>query len=162
MSSHSLEKYKKLLAKEPQVNDKYVIIDVKWLEHWKRYVGIEKSDEEKVTEPGPIEFSKLVDPATAKNSNEIQLRSDAVEGNDYTFIPYELYKDLVQTYEQNGPEIIRKAIPQGGGHYTAHAKNSNDNKWHTFDDSYVSDVNDDNVIGKAAYVLIYQQQEQQS
>ncbi|CAF4253906.1 unnamed protein product, partial [Rotaria sordida] len=113
MSSHSLEKYKKLLAKEPQVNDKYVIIDVKWLEHWKRYVGIEKSDEEQVTEPGPIEFSKLVDPATAKNSNEIQLRSDVVEGNDYTFIPYELYKDLVQTYEQNGPEIIRKAIPQG-------------------------------------------------
>ncbi|CAF1154692.1 unnamed protein product [Rotaria sordida] len=113
MPSHPLEKYKKLLTKKPQVNDKYVIIDVKWLEHWKRYVGIEKSDEEKVTEPGPIEFSKLVDPATAKNSNEIQLRSDAVEGNDYTFIPYELYKDLVQTYGQNGPEIIRKVIPQG-------------------------------------------------
>ncbi|CAF4083947.1 unnamed protein product [Rotaria sordida] len=46
----------------------------------------------------------------------------------------------------------------GGGHYTAHAKNSNDNKWHTFDDSYVSDVNEDNIISKAAYVLVYQQQ----
>jgi len=48
----------------------------------------------------------------------------------------------------------------GGGHYTAHAKNINDRKWHTFDDSWVSDVNEENVISKAAYVLIYQQKEQ--
>jgi hypothetical protein len=45
----------------------------------------------------------------------------------------------------------------GGGHYTAHAKNSNDGRWHSFDDSYVSDINEDNVISKSAYVLIYQQ-----
>jgi ubiquitin C-terminal hydrolase len=45
----------------------------------------------------------------------------------------------------------------GGGHYTAHAKNTNDEKWHTFDDSYVSDVDENSVITKAAYVLIYQQ-----
>ncbi|CAF3401063.1 unnamed protein product [Rotaria sp. Silwood1] len=113
MSSKSLEKYKKLLAKDPQLDDIYVIIDVKWLEHWKRFVGIEKSDEEKVTEPGPIDFTKLVDSATIDNANEIQLRSDAVENNDFTFIPYELYKDLVKTYDKRGPEIIRKAISQG-------------------------------------------------
>ncbi len=47
----------------------------------------------------------------------------------------------------------------GGGHYTAHAKNVNDNKWHTFDDSYVSDVDENSVISKAAYVLIYQQKQ---
>lgn len=47
----------------------------------------------------------------------------------------------------------------GGGHYTAHAKNVHDKKWHTFDDSWVSDVNENNVISKAAYVLIYQQKE---
>jgi ubiquitin carboxyl-terminal hydrolase 4/11/15 len=50
----------------------------------------------------------------------------------------------------------------GGGHYTAHAKNSHDQKWHTFDDSYVSDVSEDSVISKAAYVLIYQQQQSQT
>jgi len=48
----------------------------------------------------------------------------------------------------------------GGGHYTAYGKNSVDKKWHSFDDSYVGDANEDNIITKSAYVLIYQQQEQ--
>lgn len=47
----------------------------------------------------------------------------------------------------------------GGGHYTAYAKNNNDGRWHSFDDSYVSDISEDNVISKSAYVLIYQQKE---
>ncbi|CAF3266352.1 unnamed protein product [Rotaria sp. Silwood2] len=46
----------------------------------------------------------------------------------------------------------------GDGHYTTHAKNSIDKKWHTFDDSKVLDVNEDDVISKAAYILVYQQQ----
>jgi hypothetical protein len=45
----------------------------------------------------------------------------------------------------------------GGGHYTAHAKNQHDQKWHTFDDSCVTDIDENNVISKSAYVLIYQQ-----
>ncbi len=48
----------------------------------------------------------------------------------------------------------------GGGHYTAHAKNVNDGRWHSFDDSYVGDIHENSVISKAAYVLIYQQKEQ--
>ena len=44
----------------------------------------------------------------------------------------------------------------GGGHYTAHAKNVHDKHWHTFDDGYVSNVDEDSVISKSAYVLIYQ------
>ena len=48
----------------------------------------------------------------------------------------------------------------GGGHYTAHAKNNQDQKWHTFDDSYVCDTREDSVISKAAYVLIYQRKDQ--
>ncbi|CAF4393173.1 unnamed protein product [Rotaria socialis] len=46
----------------------------------------------------------------------------------------------------------------GGGHYTAYAKNSHDKKWHIFDDSSVSAINETGVISKAAYILIYQQQ----
>ena len=46
----------------------------------------------------------------------------------------------------------------GGGHYTAHAKNVHDHKWHTFDDSCVTDIDEANIISKSAYVLIYQQQ----
>ena len=44
----------------------------------------------------------------------------------------------------------------GGGHYTAHAKNVHDGKWHSFDDSSASSVDENSVISKAAYVLIYQ------
>lgn len=45
----------------------------------------------------------------------------------------------------------------GGGHYTAHAKNMHDTKWHTFDDGYVSSVDENYVISKSAYVVIYEQ-----
>jgi ubiquitin carboxyl-terminal hydrolase 4/11/15 len=113
MPLNPLEHYQKLLSKEQKVGDKYVIIDSKWFEHWKRFVRMEKSDEEDVTDPGPIDFTKLVDPATVDRFNEVQLRADAVEGNDYTFIPYELYKELVETHKKIGSEIIRKVIPQG-------------------------------------------------
>ncbi|CAF4888812.1 unnamed protein product [Rotaria sp. Silwood1] len=113
MPCNDIERYKALLQKELKVDDKYVIIDIKWLKHWKRFVGIDKSDEEQVTEPGPIDFTTLAHPATANNSKEVQLRLDAVEENDYTFIPYELYKELEQIYNRIGPEIIRRIIPQG-------------------------------------------------
>jgi hypothetical protein len=107
------ENYKKLLAKEQRLDDKYVIIDSKWFEHWKRFVGIEKSDEEKVTDPGPIDFTSLAHPDANERSNPVQLRPNAVERNDYTFIPYELYTKLVEKHSKTGPEIIRKVIPSG-------------------------------------------------
>ncbi|CAF4988000.1 unnamed protein product, partial [Rotaria magnacalcarata] len=44
------------------------------------------------------------------------------------------------------------------GHYTTHAKNSHDRKWYTFDDASITEIKEDNVISKAAYVLIYQRQ----
>jgi ubiquitin carboxyl-terminal hydrolase 4/11/15 len=113
MSPDPLEHYKKLLSKEQQIGDKYVIIHSKWFEHWKRYVGIDKSDEETVTDPGPIDFTELADPASIDHSNQVQLRADAIEGNDYTFIPYELYEELVKIHRKEGSEIIRKVIPQG-------------------------------------------------
>ncbi len=47
----------------------------------------------------------------------------------------------------------------GGGHYTAYAKNSTDQKWHSFNDSFVSDASESSIIGEEAYVLIYQKQE---
>ncbi|CAF4419201.1 unnamed protein product, partial [Rotaria magnacalcarata] len=78
-----------------------------------RYAGIEKSDEEKPTKPGPIDFTSLADPTTANSSNEVQVRANAVEGNDYSCIPYELYQELVVTYKKEGQEIIRKVIPLG-------------------------------------------------
>ncbi|MBN3299308.1 UBP15 hydrolase, partial [Amia calva] len=46
----------------------------------------------------------------------------------------------------------------GGGHYTAFAKNKDDNKWFYFDDSSVSPASEEQ-ISKAAYVLFYQRQD---
>ncbi|XP_033095827.1 ubiquitin carboxyl-terminal hydrolase 4-like [Anneissia japonica] len=43
----------------------------------------------------------------------------------------------------------------GGGHYTAYAKNIEDQQWYNFDDSSVSSVDKDNVVSKAGYVLFY-------
>ncbi|XP_050960538.1 ubiquitin carboxyl-terminal hydrolase 15 isoform X2 [Labeo rohita] len=47
----------------------------------------------------------------------------------------------------------------GGGHYTAYAKNKEDDKWYNFDDSSVSPTSEDQIVSKAAYVLFYQRQD---
>ncbi|CAF4069344.1 unnamed protein product, partial [Rotaria magnacalcarata] len=44
------------------------------------------------------------------------------------------------------------------GHYTTYAKNSHDKKWYRFNDARITEIKEDNVISKAAYVLIYQRQ----
>ena len=41
----------------------------------------------------------------------------------------------------------------GRGHYVTYA--SNNNKWYTFDDSRVSEMDKEKVISKSAYVLFY-------
>ncbi|KAK7896153.1 hypothetical protein WMY93_021478 [Mugilogobius chulae] len=47
----------------------------------------------------------------------------------------------------------------GGGHYTAYAKNKDDEKWYNFDDSSVSPASEDQIVSKAGYVLFYQRQD---
>uniref|UniRef100_A0A8C1XHU6 Ubiquitin carboxyl-terminal hydrolase 15 n=1 Tax=Cyprinus carpio TaxID=7962 RepID=A0A8C1XHU6_CYPCA len=47
----------------------------------------------------------------------------------------------------------------GGGHYTAFAKNKEDQKWYSFDDSSVSPSSEEQIVSKAAYVLFYQRQD---
>ena len=47
----------------------------------------------------------------------------------------------------------------GGGHYTAFAKNPNDEQWYKFDDSHVTPVNEDRVCTPAAYVLFYRRRD---
>ncbi|XP_064175645.1 ubiquitin carboxyl-terminal hydrolase 15-like isoform X1 [Anguilla rostrata] len=47
----------------------------------------------------------------------------------------------------------------GGGHYTAFAKNKEDDKWYYFDDSSVSPASQDQIVSKAAYVLFYQRRD---
>ncbi|KAL3828981.1 hypothetical protein ACJIZ3_017783 [Penstemon smallii] len=43
----------------------------------------------------------------------------------------------------------------GSGHYTAHIKLLDEDKWYNFDDSHISPMNEDDVKSGAAYVLFY-------
>ncbi|VVB06421.1 unnamed protein product [Arabis nemorensis] len=43
----------------------------------------------------------------------------------------------------------------GSGHYTAHIKHLDDNRWYNFDDNHISHINEDDVKSGAAYVLFY-------
>ncbi|KAL3649237.1 ubiquitin-specific protease [Castilleja foliolosa] len=43
----------------------------------------------------------------------------------------------------------------GSGHYTAHIKLLDENKWYNFDDSHISPINEEEVKSGAAYVLFY-------
>ncbi|CEP64402.1 putative ubiquitin-specific protease UBP12 LALA0_S11e03312g [Lachancea lanzarotensis] len=43
----------------------------------------------------------------------------------------------------------------GGGHYTAYAKNWEDNKWYYFDDSRVTETDCERSVSEAAYLLFY-------
>ncbi|PRP82307.1 ubiquitin carboxyl-terminal hydrolase 4 isoform 1 [Planoprotostelium fungivorum] len=46
----------------------------------------------------------------------------------------------------------------GGGHYTAFAKNKDD-RWYKFDDSYVSNTSEGQLVDGSAYVLFYQRRD---
>lgn len=43
----------------------------------------------------------------------------------------------------------------GSGHYTAHIKLLDENRWYNFDDSHISAINEEDVKSAAAYVLFY-------
>ncbi|KAL7124612.1 hypothetical protein ABFS83_14G060800 [Erythranthe nasuta] len=43
----------------------------------------------------------------------------------------------------------------GSGHYTAHIKLTDENRWYNFDDSHITAINEEEVKSAAAYVLFY-------
>jgi len=50
----------------------------------------------------------------------------------------------------------------GGGHYTAYAKNKEDGKWYSFNDSYAhEEQNVSSVVSPSAYVLFYRRKKLQ-
>ena len=42
-----------------------------------------------------------------------------------------------------------------GGHYNAYAKNFITNKWYEFDDEYIKEINENEIITESSYVLFY-------
>jgi len=49
----------------------------------------------------------------------------------------------------------------GGGHYIAFAKNFMNNQWYKFDDSYVTEIDEDKLVSSSAYVLFYRKRTNQ-
>ncbi|CAD8095770.1 unnamed protein product [Paramecium primaurelia] len=49
----------------------------------------------------------------------------------------------------------------GGGHYTAFGKNHLNGNWYSFDDAQVSEVDEDQIVTKSAYVLFYKRRSKQ-
>ena len=43
-----------------------------------------------------------------------------------------------------------------GGHYVAYAKNFIKDKWYEFDDEYIKEINEDEIVSENSYVLFYQ------
>jgi len=42
------------------------------------------------------------------------------------------------------------------GHYTANCKNWKDGKWYNFNDSFVSEVSEKDIVSRSAYLLFYE------
>ena len=47
----------------------------------------------------------------------------------------------------------------GGGHYNAYALNAITKKWYLFDDSAVSNINENEIVSSSAYVLFYRRED---
>ena len=53
--------------------------------------------------------------------------------------------------------IIRHYGTQNGGHYTSCSQVGD--KWYTFDDNNVSEIDSSNVVNSSAYVLFYEKRD---
>ena len=70
----------------------------------------------------------------------IHYKENENENNDYIY-------DLFAVSNHDGD--------LNGGHYYAYCKNIYENKWFEFNDSCVSEINENNIVSKSAYVIFY-------
>ncbi|KAG5054989.1 hypothetical protein JHK85_007499 [Glycine max] len=67
--------------------------------------------------------------------------------------PLSLYTCL-EAFLREEP-LVPEDMCMGSGHYTAHIKLLDENRWYNFDDSHISLISEDEVNTAAAYVLFY-------
>ncbi|KAK9092099.1 hypothetical protein Syun_027010 [Stephania yunnanensis] len=92
---------------------------------------------------GPALKKARTEPLSLYSCLEAFLREEPLVTEDMWRQLYELYA-LSNHYGS-----------MGSGHYTAHIKLLDENKWYNFDDSHVSLINEEEVKSAAAYVLFY-------
>jgi len=77
----------------------------------------------------------------------------------------DLSNHLLGPYEADKPPVYDLYAvsnhygSMGGGHYTAYALNKFTNKWYKFDDSYVTEIEENQVVTSSAYVLFYRRRD---
>ncbi len=108
-----------LMKKPLQVGDIWNLIDVKWYNQWKIYVGFDEWNTEYVGSPwhhpGQIDNSLLLIADTG------ELRPGLMDDLDYVLVPDEAWAMLNEWYGcNNGSRIARKVILQGM--FTKHKK----------------------------------------
>ncbi len=80
----------------------------------------------------------------------------------FPLIDLDMGKYIQNKDENNIYDLFAVANHQGalhGGHYFAYCKNDNDNQWYTFNDSTISDIEENNVCSKYAYILFYKKRQ---
>ncbi|KAB2063322.1 hypothetical protein ES319_A10G208800v1 [Gossypium barbadense] len=112
---------------------------------------------------GPITKKARTEPLSLYTCLEAFLREEPLVPEDMWYCPQckeqrqaskkldlwrlpELYELYALTNHYGG---------MGSGHYTAHIKLLDENKWYNFDDSHISPINEEDVKSAAAYVLFY-------
>ncbi|XP_008800670.3 ubiquitin carboxyl-terminal hydrolase 9-like isoform X1 [Phoenix dactylifera] len=99
--------------------DLYYVVSQRWWRDWQEYVGFDRFREHSskghlsiLSRPGRIDNSKLVLNRTDTEGNELDLQRHLQEGEDYTLVPHEVWKKLLEWYK-GGPELPRKVISEG-------------------------------------------------
>ncbi|KAK3031828.1 hypothetical protein RJ639_035965 [Escallonia herrerae] len=82
-----------------------------------------------------------------------------------TFVNFPIHDFDLTTYVANKNNSRRQLYElyaltnhyggMGSGHYTAHIKLLDENRWYNFDDSHITPINEEDVKSAAAYVLFY-------
>jgi ubiquitin carboxyl-terminal hydrolase 4/11/15 len=96
---------------------------------------------------------------TSRRHRDILLSST---NNTYIDFPLELSLDNYVLQQSKNESLTYDLIAVSnhsgsncGGHYTTYAKNYKNNKWYSFNDSYVNEISDKQLVTQNAYLLVY-------
>lgn len=81
--------------------------------------------------------------------------------HDFDLTRYVARKNGLQRHLYELYAVSNHYGSMGSGHYTAHVKLIDENRWYNFDDSHVSPISEDEIKTSAAYVLFYRKVKQE-
>lgn len=99
--------------------DLYYLVSHRWWMEWQEYVDLDQSDDNSnegifciPRRPGEIDNSNLLLNESVVEGNELDLKRSLQEGEDYSLVPQDAWKKLLEWY-RGGPELPRKVISEG-------------------------------------------------